>query len=168
MSTFAVLFEFELKLTPYFPWGLYIQFQRRFFQLVASFEREKILFDYTSARFKGPIVSVGTSSGSFSFTARFYKGSLKVSKLRDRLDHKIAKLGKARARNVRNELDFCPKIIKKSSSSARSKFGLGWEPFSASKARLELARTRSVTFSKSLRSLGSWNSRLVPTLPIVQ
>ena len=42
--------------------------------------------------------SVGTSSGSSSFTARFYKGSLKVSK--------------ARARNVRNELDFRTKIIK--------------------------------------------------------
>ena len=37
-------------------------------------------------------ISVGTSSGSSSFTARFHKGSLKVSKARARLDHKIAKL----------------------------------------------------------------------------
>ncbi len=46
-----------------------------------------------------------------SVGARFYKGSLKVSKGRARLDHKIAKLRKARAQNVWNELDFCPKII---------------------------------------------------------
>ena len=51
-------------------------------------------------------ISVGTSSGSSSFTALFYIGSLKVSKAWARLGHKIAKLGKARAQNVRNEFDL--------------------------------------------------------------
>ena len=58
------------------------------------------------------VLAVGTSSRSSSFTARFYKCSLKVSKARARLDDKIAQLGKGRAPNVRNELDFYPQIIK--------------------------------------------------------
>ena len=60
--------------------------------------------------------SIKISKSSSSLGSRnsrlFYKGSLKVSKVRALLDHKISKLGKARARNVRNESDFCPKIIK--------------------------------------------------------
>ncbi len=66
-----------------------------------------------------------------------------MSKARVRLDHNIAKLGKARARNVQNEPDFCPKFFKKSSDSVRSKFGLGSAPISESKARLELTRSHS-------------------------
>ena len=97
--------------------------------------------------------SVDTSSGSSSFTARFYKGSLEVSKARARLDHKIAKLGKAWARNVRNELDFCPKSLNK----ARARLGAFFRQQSA-------ARTRSFTFSKSSSSLRSGNSQLVPRL----
>ena len=92
-------------------------------------------------------ISICTSLDSSSFKARFYKDSLKLSKARDRLDHKIAKLREARALNVRNEPDF-----KKSSSWARSKSGHG------------SARTRSLTFSKSSSSLGLGNSRLVQTL----
>ena len=53
-----------------------------------------------------------TSTNSSSFMARFYKGSLKVSEARARLDRKIAKLGKTQAQNVWNESDFCSKISK--------------------------------------------------------
>ena len=56
--------------------------------------------------------SSGLSSGLSSSTARFYKGSLKVPKAWAQLDRKIAKLEKARAQNVWNELDFRPKSIK--------------------------------------------------------
>ncbi len=45
-------------------------------------------------------------------TARFYKGWLKVSIDRARLDHKIAKLGKARAQSIRNDPVFCPENVK--------------------------------------------------------
>ena len=90
-------------------------------------------------------ISVGTSSSSSSFTARFYKGSLKVSQARARLDHKITKLGKARARNVQNEPDFCLKFIKKSSSSARSMFGLGSNLLVHILKKPELARLMKFT-----------------------
>ena len=75
------------------------------------FNARRVRFQQGIRTLKSIFSSVGTSSGSSSFTARFYKGSIKVAKARARLDHKIAKLGKAPARNVRNEPDFCPKII---------------------------------------------------------
>ena len=85
----------------------------------SGFRRESSclgLFNLTGSPGKSDCIckfrSVGTSSGSSSFTARFYKGSLKVSKVRARLDHKMTKLEKTRARNVPNEPDFCHKITK--------------------------------------------------------
>ena len=90
----------------------------------------------------------------------FINARYKVSKARARLGHKIAELRKARARNVKNKLDFCPKIIKELElSSAR------------------LARPGSARLARSLfltEKLGSNSlahilknlelARLVPTL----
>ena len=107
------------------------------------------------------ICSVGTSSGSSSFTARFYKGSLKVSKGRARLDHKIAKL-----EMFGTSLIFVLNSLKKARAQLYQSLSLArlgayfWQECTA--------RTRSFTFSKSSSSIGSGNSRLVqPTLDIL-
>ncbi len=76
-----------------------------------------------------------------SFLHRLAKNSLKAQA---RLDYKLAKLRKARARNDRTSLVFVPNSLKTLElGSIKVKDRLGSEPISESRARLELARSHS-------------------------
>ena len=85
-----------------------------------------------------------------------------MSKARARLDHKIAKLGKARVWNVRDDPDFVLKSLNKAWARLDQSLGSAW--LRAYFWQQSSALTCSFKISKRSSLLGSGNSRLGPTL----